>query len=117
MTTPRHGRGHGPRLPRLLRAGPIILLLLDVVDDYFYQILVLCVIMWTPLCKDGVFEFGDVALEDKFICGVQNYVKIPTLSSTGPASNFFLHLVFVAHGDVLSLEAFFLNDVGTNSVL
>ena len=21
-TTPRHGRGHGPRLPRLLRAGP-----------------------------------------------------------------------------------------------
>ena len=22
MTTPRHGRGHGPRLPRLLRAGP-----------------------------------------------------------------------------------------------
>ena len=23
MTTPRHGRGHGPRLPRLLRAGPM----------------------------------------------------------------------------------------------
>ena len=22
MTTPRHRRGHGPRLPRLLRAGP-----------------------------------------------------------------------------------------------
>ena len=22
MTTLRHGRGHGPRLPRLLRAGP-----------------------------------------------------------------------------------------------
>ena len=27
MTTPRHGRGHGPRFPRLLRAGPTSLYL------------------------------------------------------------------------------------------
>ena len=34
MTTPRHGRGHRHRLPRLLRAGPNTLLLLTSVRNF-----------------------------------------------------------------------------------
>ena len=34
MTTPRHGRGHGPRLPRLLRAGPIVNSINKIVSYY-----------------------------------------------------------------------------------
>ena len=32
MTTPCHGRGHGPRLPRLLRAGPNVIPYTNVLD-------------------------------------------------------------------------------------
>ena len=37
---------------------------LDVVDKSFYVFLIFCGARWTPLGEDGVFELGDVALED-----------------------------------------------------
>ena len=34
MTTPRHGRGHGPRLPRLLLAGPSSITYINYIQMY-----------------------------------------------------------------------------------
>ena len=39
-----------------------IVLLLDVVDEDFDQFLIFFGVRWTPLYKDGIFEFDNVTL-------------------------------------------------------
>ena len=55
----------------------------------------------------GVFELGDVALEDWFLHGVGVPVLgfVSCLAIAGPS--FLINLVFVTHGDVLDIHSFF----------
>ena len=65
---------------------------MGVVDEGFNGVLIFCgVLRWTPLGEYGVFELGDVDLEDWFLRGVEVPISVFVLSISGSYTSLLLH--------------------------
>ena len=62
MTTPRHGRGHGPRLPRLLRAGPFKVQFQNQPNNYM-EVLQNIVRQVASICVDALQMASEVSFQ------------------------------------------------------
>ena len=81
---------------------------MDVVDEGFDGVLIFRGVRCKPFCEDGVFELGDVALEDWFLCGVVAPILVYSSALSSDIS-FLLLPWFYPHGDVLVMTIFCTN--------
>ena len=66
--------------------------------------------------KHGILKLCNIAIECRLIGGVYIVFVISTSKKVGTESTLLMHLDFVTHGDVLTLNSPFINNVDTNAV-
>ena len=86
--------------------------MLDIVDEVINGVLIFCGFIWKPLGEDCVFEISDIALEARFLWGVEVTIPVPGLYLAGASPSILIHLGFVHHGEVFTL---FHNNVETTA--
>ena len=87
--------------------------MLDVVDEVFDGVLILCGVRWAPFIEYVIFKLGDVSLEDWFLSGVEVTVPVSGLDLANTGTSLLIHSFLVPHGDVLNL---FHDNFDTNAV-